>query len=201
MSSSEGEIVGAAVRGDAAALSRLLEQFGPEIERGLDINPLLRTVIEPADVMQVTYLEAFLQIHQFDPERGSSFAGWLRRIAENNLRDAIRALERQKQPPPRQRIRPANREESLAGLFDLLDADSATPSRRLRHAEACEELNRAVEALPDRYREVVQLYDLEGRSIEELAQRTGRSPGALYMLRARAHDRLRAQLDVTTGTD
>jgi DNA-directed RNA polymerase specialized sigma24 family protein len=34
------------------------------------------------------------------------------------------------------------------------------------------------------------MYDLEGRPVQEVAQALGRSPGAVYMLRARAHRRL-----------
>ena len=41
---------------------------------------------------------------------------------------------------------------------------------------------------------MIRLYDLEGRPIAEVAAEMGRSSGAVHMLRARAHDRLRELL-------
>lgn len=180
-----------AVAGDPDALTEILALVGPQIERQLQINPIWRNVLEPADVMQVTYLEAFLRINTFDPERGTPFAAWLRRIAENNLRDAIRGLERQKQPQPKNRVRPARYEDSLIGLYNILGTDSATPSRNMKQNEACKALETAISSLPDRYQEVLKMYDLEGKPIQDVADATGKSAGAVHMLRARAHDRLR----------
>jgi RNA polymerase sigma-70 factor (ECF subfamily) len=194
MAYEEEQLLRAAVGGDVDALSTLLARHGPDVERSLRINPVWRAALETADVMQVTYLEAFLRIATFDPARGTPFGAWLRRIAENNLRDAIRGLERQKQPQPRDRVYPARSEDSLIGLYNLLGADSSTPSREVRRDEAVRRLEAAIAGLPERYRQVIRLYDLEERSIEEVANRTGRSPGAVHMMRARAHDRLREQL-------
>src|SRR5262245_4028314 len=97
-------LVDRAVKGDVDGLSDLLAIFGPRVEANLKIGRSWRAMIEPGDVMQITYLEAFLQISGFRPEQADSFEAWLRRIAENNLRDAIRGLERQKQLPPERRI-------------------------------------------------------------------------------------------------
>lgn len=188
-----------AVAGDADALTSLLQQFGPEIERTLQINPVWRTMIEPSDIMQVTYLEAFLRIGSFDPDRSDAFPAWLRRIAQNNLKDAIRGLERQKQPQPRNRVKPPKFEDSLVGLYEMLEAGMSTPSRQIRRKEACSLLEDSIRMLPDRYADVVRRYDLECEPIAEIANALGKSPGAIHMLRARAHDRLREQLGSATG--
>jgi RNA polymerase sigma-70 factor (ECF subfamily) len=188
------ERVRAAVEGDADALSALLQEFGPPIERRLRVNPVWQAALEPADVMQVTYLEAFLRIGSFDAARPAEFEAWLRRSAENNLRDAVRGLQRQKQPQPRNRVRPAPGEDSLVGLYDLLGATTTTASHSLARREMCHIVQREVEALPADYRAALRLYDLQGRPIEEVAREMGRSAGAVHMLRARAHDRLRERL-------
>lgn len=52
------------------------------------------------------------------------------------------------------------------------------------------ELERMLSRLPADYERVIRMYDLEGRGIEEVASELGRSSGAIYMLRARAHERL-----------
>ncbi|MCB9858421.1 MAG: sigma-70 family RNA polymerase sigma factor [Phycisphaerales bacterium] len=193
------QLIRQAVAGDADSLTRLLQEFGPDIERTLQINPVWRSMIEPADVMQVTYLEAFLRIGSFDPDRADSFTAWLNRIAQNNLKDAIRGLERQKQPQPRNRIKPPKFEDSLVGLYEMLEAGMSTPSRQLRRKEACELLESSIRLLPDRYADVVRRYDLECQPIADVATALGKSAGAVHMLRARAHDRLREQLGSASG--
>jgi RNA polymerase sigma-70 factor (ECF subfamily) len=183
-----------AAAGDRDALEAVLERFGPSVEEKLQVGSRWRRVLEPADVMQVTYLEAFLRIPSFDAERAESFPAWLKRIAENNLRDAIRALESQKHPPEAQRIEAQLGGDSYVGLFDLLSATGGTPSAAARNDEARELLDAALERLPDDYAKAVRLYDLEGRSIGEVATALGRSAGAVHMLRMRALDRLRELL-------
>ena len=179
-----------AVDGDRDALSELLKEHGPLVERMLKIDPIWQSMIEPSDVMQVTYTEAFLRISTFDPQRGTPFASWLKAIAENNLRDAVRGLSRKKQPPPRARVQPAGYEDSLVGLYNMLAAGSGTPSAKVRNQELIRAVEQAIAELPERYSQVVRLYDIEGRTIDEVMKATSRSSGAVYMLRARAHQRL-----------
>ncbi|MCG3126071.1 MAG: ECF RNA polymerase sigma factor SigD [Phycisphaerae bacterium] len=186
-------LVSRAVAGEKDALSELLESFGPDVEAALVIGPLWRGMLDAADVMQVTYLEAFGQIGRFDPSRPEAFPSWLRRIAENNLRDAIRGLEARKNPSPRMQLDAYGGDASLA-LFDLLTAGVGTPSQAARGNEASERLRRALQCLPADYARVIQLYDLEERSVEEVAAALGRSTGAIFMLRMRGLERLRALL-------
>lgn len=193
MSVENSRQVALAVGGDRDALGALLEEFGPEVEAKLVISPKWRGQLDAADVMQVTYLEAFAHIGGFDAERANSFAAWLARIAENNLRDAVRALEAGKNPPPELKLDAHGADHGLA-LFDVLTSGGETPSRISRQEEAKQRLLEALASLPTDYAETVRLYDLEGHPIEEVANRLGRSVGAVYMLRMRAHDRLRHML-------
>jgi RNA polymerase sigma factor (sigma-70 family) len=199
MAQTDAELVRAAHHGDPEAISELLRLHGPVVEQSLRIGENWRPVLDAADVMQITYLEAFMQIRSFDPERATTFRSWLQRIAENNLRDAVRGLERAKRPNPRNRLRAATHEDSLVGLFEELEATSATPSRNLGQREACRILEAAIAALPETYADVIRLYDLEGQPIEDVARSLDRSPGAIHMLRARAHDRLREHLGSSPG--
>jgi len=173
---------------------RLLEKHGPEVERTLQIGRDWRSVLEPRDVMQVTYLEAFLEAEQYDPQRGEPFVAWLRRIAENNLRDAIRGLQRQKRPQPAQRVTIPADWDSSARLFAVLGVTTTTPSRYAEREERMKRLNAALDSLPQDYAMVIRFYDLDALPIGEVAQRMSRSQGAVHMLRARAHERLSAIL-------
>jgi RNA polymerase sigma-70 factor (ECF subfamily) len=182
-------LVARAVQGDTDALSRLLATYGPQVEQGLKLGRTWRAALDPGDVMQVTYLEAFMQIASFRPEQGE-FLTWLRRIADNNLRDAIRGLKRHKQPPPSRRIQSPRGTDSFVGLYDLLAATSSTPSRQMARKDIQRLLEAAIDKLPADYATAIRLYDLECRPMDDVVKAMGRSTGAIHMLRARAHERL-----------
>jgi RNA polymerase sigma-70 factor, ECF subfamily len=175
-------------------MTALLQECAPEVERSLSIGREWQSVLEPSDVMQVTYLEAFLRIAQFDASRAEPFGAWLRRIAENNLRDAIRGLQAQKRPQPSGRVALPVGADSQDILLAELGVTTTTPSRHATRQERSTRLNAALDALPEDYAKVVRMYDLEGLPIAEVAERMGRSSGAIHMLRARAHDRLKPLL-------
>ena len=75
---------------------------GAAVARSLaaDIDKQWRSVLDIEDVMQVTYMEAILQIRQFSRGGVDGFRAWLTRLAENNLIDAVRGLEAAKQRTP-----------------------------------------------------------------------------------------------------
>jgi RNA polymerase sigma-70 factor (ECF subfamily) len=185
------ELLPRAVGGDRQALTSLLEAIAPDIRAILstELDPLWRSQIDLDDLLQTTYLEAFLRIRQFTsgPE---ALKSWLVQIGRNNLRDAIRELTRAKRPDPRARIQHVGN-DSHQDLLDLLSASSTTPSGRAAKEEQVGLLKSAIRALPASYRSVVQMFDLEGRPVQQIASALQRSEGAVYMLRARAHDRLR----------
>jgi RNA polymerase sigma-70 factor (subfamily 1) len=181
----------AAVGGDVDAMTELLNEWAPDVERSLSISREWRSVLEPEDVMQVTYLEAFLQIGRYDPERAESFGAWLRRIAENNLKDAIRGLQRQKRPQPSDRVTMPAGADSASDMLSQLGVTTTTPSRHAAREERSDRLEVALEALPADYAKAIRFYDLQGLPIAEVARQMGRSPGAVHMIRARAHDELR----------
>lgn len=196
MAQSDTELIMLAVEGHEGSLTELLERHGPTVRGRLaaSISQHWKSSLDEDDVLQVSYLEVFLRIKSFEDRGEGSFLAWLSRIADNNLRDAIRGLERAKRPDPRRRVQPRSHEDSYAGLVGLLGVTYTTPSINAARGEMITELDRALSRLPGDYGRVICLYDLDGRPIEEVAQELGRSPGAVYMLRARAHERLAEQL-------
>ncbi len=195
MSASDDELIASAVNGDADSLGTLLERYGPIVRGGLKMHKKWQSVLEASDVMQVTYLEAFLQIKRFMPSGGDSFLAWLARIANNNLRDAIKELSRAKRPNPARRVRSTLDQTdpdaaSQQFLLELVGGTTTTASQFAGRAEARHFLDEALRGLPEDHRRVIELYDLDGRSAAEAASIMGRSAAAIYMLRARAHDHL-----------
>lgn len=185
--------VSRAVMGDADALAALLERHGPPIGQSLEIARKWQSVVSADDVMQVTYLETFLRISDFVYGGPGSFVAWLRRIAENNLRDAIREQQRAKRPDPARRVEP-NSQETYVQLVQILIGAGGTPSGAAATREAVDFLESALAKLPEDYETVIRLYELEGRAVREVAAVVGRSEGAVKMLLARARDHLRESM-------
>lgn len=189
------KLVERATHGDSGALVALLEACAPRVRARIEarIAPHLRASLDADDVMQVTFIEAVMRISRFQDGGASGFQAWLGRLAENNLIDAIRSLEAARRPDPARRVTSGPRagHESMLALIDMLSGSMTTPSRHAAKGEAISHLELALRSLPKDYERVIRMYDLEGRPMEEVAAQMGRSEGAGYMLRARAHDRLR----------
>ena len=195
MSIVDGDVA-LAIGGDVKALERLIALHHKELRQGLEekIARRHRAVLAADDVLQVTYTEAFLRIGQFSPDGRGSFEGWLTRGAENNLKDAIRALEREKRLPRDRRIVRDSDAESYTTLLASLSASGTTPTRHASREEAKAIIDAALDELPPDYGKVIRLYDLEGLPIDEVAKSLDRRRGAVHMLKARAHERLRELL-------
>jgi RNA polymerase sigma factor (sigma-70 family) len=195
----QASLIESALAGDRDALVALLKNHDAAARQEVAMHLPRRWRAELAvdDVLQVTYTDAFLKIAQFSANDEESFAAWLKRAALNNLHDAIRRLEAEKRGGNARRIfAPGSTEATQTFLEALLGADSQTPSRVLMRAEAGQALRDALGKLPEPYRLAVQLYDLEARPIAEVAAGLNRSPGAVHLLRVRAHARLR---EILTG--
>ena len=154
-------------------------------------------MLEVDDVLQVTFAEVFQQIDRYQPDGPKAFRNWLLQIARNNIRDGVKWLGREKRPQPDKRVRAIKTSETTRTLLGMLAGDGATPSVRFSDHELATLLKEALDRLPVAYAEVVRLYDLEGLDGPEVGRRIGRSRGAVFMLRARAHERLRDLLGDT----
>jgi len=187
-------LVVSALAGDVDALVKALEEIAPRIRARISpkIPAAYQSMVDADDVMQVTYGEAYSKIRRFRAGDGDAFASWIATLAENNLIDALRSLDAAKRPGPKRRAeKPRMAEDSMAALVDLLAVTATTPSIVAMRGEAGNILVQSIEKLSPEYGTVITLYDLQGMPAAEVAKRLGKSEGAMYMLRARAHDRLR----------
>ena len=191
MSETDELLLTKASHGDDDAMATLLQKYGPQVRRRITgrIADRFRSAFDEDDVMQVTYLEAFLRTDGFAPKGIGGFVAWLTRIAENNLRDAVKELQRAKRPPRERRVTAVS-DDSYVSLLETLGNTTTTASRHAQEHEAKSILESCLRQLPPDYRKVVQLQELEGRPAAEVAETMGRTVGAIYMLRARAHARL-----------
>ncbi len=190
------ELVTKAAAGSEEALSELLTRYGPTVRERLHIDPIWRSTVDAADIMQVTYLEAFLDRDQLKARTIQAFVSWLTRIAQNNLRDCLRELERQKRLDPRLQVVPGPPSDS--STFSVPVSTTQTPSRAAAQREFDQALQSALTQLPSMYAEVIRRHDLAGVAMPDVAAALGRSTGAAYLMRLRALGRLRNLLGAET---
>ncbi len=176
-----------ACNGDEEALVILLERTAPSVRRSIrgKISVRWQSALSEDDVMQQTFADAFLSIKRFEGNT-EDFGRWLRTLAANNLRDAVRHLSVAKRGGEHRQVL-ASPHDSVLNLWDNLADSISTPSVRARRNEANELLNQAVDKLPEAYRRVVIEYDLDQHTAQEVADANCCSVGAMYMRRARAH--------------
>lgn len=200
MASPDHDLLSRAGSGDEDALAELLEKHGPIVRQRLagQIPRRWQSLLSLDDVMQQAYTDAFRDLEQFAGEDEGSFKAWLTSLAKCNLDDALRMLKADKRGGRRRRIEPRAREDSSLALYELLAPTRSTPSQHAARREACAALERALQQLPEHYRRVVQMYDLEEHPVKEVARALKRNPGAVYMVRRRAHRRLHEFLGRTS---
>lgn len=158
----------------------------------------LRPTIEPIDVLQDTYFEAFRRLSDFRTEGTDSAYRWLVTIARNRVIDLVRmkrALKRGGAEGGRNVLQDAAfGEDSVVAMLAELAVYRRTPSRSALVHELMAAIESAVERLPETYREVIRLRYLEGLSIEQTSEHMGRTPGAIKQLCHRAYKLLRVEM-------
>lgn len=150
---------------------------------------LLPTEEDARDVVQEAFLSAFRSLPKF--AGGSKLSTWLHRIAVNA---ALMRLRSKRRHP----------EESLETLLPSFLEDghhaeryaewSEPADRALERAEVRELVRAQVERLPDTYRTVLMLRDIEGMETEDVAATLGLTPNAVKMRLHRGRQALRTLL-------
>ncbi|MDM8005421.1 MAG: RNA polymerase sigma factor [Phycisphaerae bacterium] len=192
MASNEGDRLRRATGGDEKALVELLEQHDAQLRHRLagKIPERWQSILSEEDVLQQTYCDAFVDIGSLRGRTHAAFVAWLLTLADRNLLDAIRMLETDKRGGNWHRIEPSADCDTFVTLFEYLGGTSKTPSRQAAREEAKAALEKALRSLPEAHRRVVMMYEIGGRSLEEVAKALDRTTGAAWMMRCRALRRL-----------
>jgi RNA polymerase sigma-70 factor (ECF subfamily) len=180
--------------GDLDALGKLLELYRDDLTllARFQVGARIRGKVDPADLVQETFLEAHRDFGQFRGTTDREFAAWLRRILAANLANLIRhyfGTQRRDMNLERELI------ESFSELSRVSDrglmARQESPSQHASRREQAVILAEALRGLSDDYREVIVLRHLEGLSFPEISHRMGRTEDSVKKLWARALARLR----------
>jgi len=180
----------AARQGSATALDDLYRRCAPKLLPliRLRMGRSLRSNLESRDILQAVLLKSFQKLSQVqDP---ATLMAWLSRIAENEIRDQADFHHRQR------------REDARRAPIEAAEDLPAPVRQALSQAiesERSEQLERALEALPEAQREVIVLRKLEELTFPEIASRLGKSEDASRMMFARAMTALTLELKGERG--
>jgi RNA polymerase sigma-70 factor (ECF subfamily) len=154
----------------------------------------LRGKCDSGDVVQMTLLEAHRDFAAFQGQGEPELLAWLRRILAHNLYNEARRFAAQQRDTAREvsldQVR-VGVEHSSVALARGLAAATPSPSQLASERESALQLAEALARLPDDYQTVLLLRIFEELPAEEVAQRMGRSAGAVRMLQMRALQALR----------
>src|SRR5208282_1805404 len=123
---------------------------------------ILRRPDDVEDVAQQVFLKAYLGIRKFDQR--AAFSTWLYKIAVNECWDYLR----------KRKVRPlvyeADLSEEQVARLDGIVSSDRPPEGASAKAETREILERMLGALPEQDRQLLVLKEIEGFSVQELAE-------------------------------
>ncbi|HCF56369.1 MAG TPA: RNA polymerase subunit sigma-70 [Myxococcales bacterium] len=176
---------------DMDAFEQLVERYRSKVY-GLALR-MMKDRGEAEEIMQETFLSAWQNLPNFRGD--SAFGSWLYRICANY---ALMRLRRRKfeAPPGEEPALPGPRFDSEGTILTLPSYDwSRGTEEKALDRELGRAIEQATEALPDDYRTVFLLKDVEGLSYEEIAEVTRASVPAIKSRLHRARLALREAIE------
>ena len=189
------QLLDEALAGNRESLGRLLEDYRAYLmvlaQRYLDVR--LRGRLDPADVVQLTFLEAQRDLPAFRGHHIEELLGWLRNILRNNVSSAHqRHLYTQKRSAGRERS--GSLGDSGPSLSELVPSETTSPSQRVMRDEAAVYLANCLQSLPETQREALRLRYVEGQSLKEISAAMSKSEMAVAGLLKRGLQSLREKM-------
>lgn len=153
---SDEEVVLRVVAGERELFELLMRRYNQRVYRS--VRALLRNPDEAEDVMQQAYVNAYRHLDQFEGRSG--FATWMTRIA---IREAV--------AKNRKTVSHLQAMPQLTGEMTMNDFQSPGPDPEARAvaSDLMQHVEAEIEALPEMYRAVLVLREVEGLSTDETA--------------------------------
>jgi RNA polymerase sigma factor (sigma-70 family) len=139
-------------------------------ERARLRNFIRRQVADPADaedILQDVFFELVEAYRMMKPVEHA--AAWLFRVARNRVIDLFRKRKREGERATSQ----TSDEGEVIEILDLLPSPDAGPEAAYMREVLLDELDAAIEELPEEPRAVFIAHEIEGLSFNEIAERTG----------------------------
>lgn len=133
------------------------------------------------ELVSDTFMRMYEHLDQFDPQRGA-FSTWLFRIAQNSINSYYGS---------KSYVTAAPWDEE----FDPSDPHGCSPEKQALGKERTEELKKAIQKLPQRQQQILEMaYWLE-MSSNEIAEKLGSTPGSIRVTLNQARNKLKELLE------
>jgi RNA polymerase sigma-70 factor, ECF subfamily len=197
MAQQHRQVVEEATRGDARAVSELIERHMPGVLAYVRANAgSLLAREESFDLVQSACREVLADLGSYDYRDEVGFRHWLYLAAERKILDRARYHGRQKRADGREALALSDPE---VALLERGWSDVTSPSHAAIARERIEALERALAKLPEEQRRVVLLHKLVGLPHAEVARELEKSEVAVRSLLHRALARLAIELGADSG--
>jgi RNA polymerase sigma-70 factor, ECF subfamily len=186
---SDEEVVVRVLAGETAMFEIVMRRHNQRIYRVA--RAILRNDGEAEDVMQDAYVRAYEHLHQFAGR--AKFSTWLTRIAVHE------ALARQRRSKRYEEVGPTSEREG--DPMDRFASLTPNPEQQMSNSELRRLLEQAVEKLPDAYRAVFMLREVEDMSTTDAAYALEITEENVKVRLHRARALLRKSLFAVAGTE
>lgn len=185
----DAEIVRRVRAGDRALFEILMRRHNQRLYRVA--RAVVKDEHEVEDVMQQAYVNAFTHLHQF--EERSQLSTWLTRIT---LNEAFGRRRRMKQSESMAKL-PSDGDPGA--FMETITSSQPDPERQAYAQELRRVLEDAVDTLPETYRTVFMLRDVEGLSTSETGEGLGLGEEAVKTRLHRARAMIRRAVTARIG--
>lgn len=158
-----------------------------------NVEPAMRAKIDASDLVQQTLLDAHRDFGRFRGQTEQEWLAWLRQILNHNACDAARHFGAAGKRAVRREVPLAGSDRSGAAAPEP-SAPGDSPSQMAIHNESELLLAEAMDRLPDDYREVIILRNIQRLPFDEVARHLNRTRPAAQMLWMRAVRSLKSLL-------
>ena len=176
------EIVRRVLEGETALFEVIMRRYNQRLYRVSRV--ILRDDAEAEDVMQDAYVRAYEHLDQFAGR--AAFSTWLTRIALHE------ALARKRRRKPMQELDAL--QEMKGDSMSILKSSKPDPEAETAQSQVRQLLEGAIQALPEHYRVIVVLREVEEVDVAETAEALGVSESLVKTRLHRAHAMLRREL-------
>ena len=176
MAAEEEQRIAAAVESQQGRLRRFIRRRVGDAE-------------EAEDILQDVFYELVLAYRLMQPVE--HLGAWLFRVARNRITDLLRKKKAQRLPSGAVAVEDG---EELS-LEDLLPSPADGPEAAYARGVLLEELEAALDELPEEQRDVFVAHELEGRSFKEMSAQTGVGVSTLLSRKRYAVLHLRRRLE------
>ncbi|MHC4206846.1 MAG: sigma-70 family RNA polymerase sigma factor [Planctomycetota bacterium] len=183
------QLVTFAKKGDELALNQLCSVYAERVKWMVRfrMNKEVRSKMESMDLVQEVMIHVLRGLGDFTYENEGDFVRWLSKIAENAFYDNLDKLYAGKRNIRREARLDVFKSGS-AGNFKGVPGpiDVTTPSSIMSKREDLVRLEKSIDKLKPKYREVIILAKIEQLSYNQIGEKLGVSAAAVKMLVSRA---------------